>query len=216
MRAPLFNFTRWVPLVCLLLGVRVAEQPAHGLVLVNVGLPRTGTSSVHEVVSLLNFSSVHVAFLRSRYDVEDKMGSLLKVFRATGGGNLRKLLDRTDVFSDTPCFGIIPALNAFMPDVTLVATTRSMESWLGTMHRNPGAGGCVRMPRATTTGKAATRAAGPLYCVFFPQSRPVRCIYGASLAFRVCALASPLPAGWATSLLKLCLPHPPGNGDARV
>jgi hypothetical protein len=180
MCAPLM-FVRSVLACCLLLAARGAVQPAHGALLVNVGLPRTGTSSVHEMVSLFNFSSVHVAFLRSRYDVEDRMGSLLKVFRATGGGNLRKLFDRTDVVSDTPCFGIIPALKAFMPHVTLVATTRSMESWLGTMRRNPGAGGCVRacvrachlispiclllLPNSTTLRPVVSRVSSRFACI---------------------------------------------------
>ena len=91
-------------------------SPTSGALVFNVGLPRTGTTSVHKAIPLLNFSSNHVAFNHSRNDIEYAMRHTLSEFRETGGGLLKDLFDSFDVFSDTPCYGIIPEIQKYYPD----------------------------------------------------------------------------------------------------
>ena len=118
-------------------------QPSatNAAVLFNVGLPRTGTTSVHRAIPLLNFTSNHVAFNTSRFDLEKRMGNLMREFRESGQGPLRTLFDQFDAFSDTPAYGLIGVMHKHMPWVKMVATSRSKESWLDSMRRNPHAGG---------------------------------------------------------------------------
>lgn len=113
----------------------------NAVVIFNVGLPRTGTTSVHKALPLLNFSSNHVAFNKNRFDLESKMSHLLKEFRNSGGGPLNDFFNVADGFSDTPCYGIIPQIKKYYPNVAVVATWRSKVSWLDSMKRNPMAGG---------------------------------------------------------------------------
>ena len=117
--------------------------PAAGTVLFNVGLPRTGTTSIHTLVPLFNFSSMHIMFDRLRFDMELKLGTLLDEFRESGQGSVRDVFEKFDVVGDTPCFGLIPDIKRFFPDAAVVATSRSKESWISSMKRSPGAGGQV-------------------------------------------------------------------------
>lgn len=111
-----------------------------GVVIVNVGLPRTGTTSFHMASVSLNLTSQHIAFDRTHGDIE-KSKSILYQFRNFGTGRLRETFEKWDAFSDTPCYAIIPALKEYFPDVALVATYRSRTSWLASMAHNPQSGG---------------------------------------------------------------------------
>ena len=62
-------------------------------------------------------------------------------FRTNGSGLFAELCTMYDAFSDTPCYGLIEALRKHRPDVALVATSRSKNSWVNSMQRNPSAGG---------------------------------------------------------------------------
>ena len=45
-----------------------------------------------------------------------------------------------DVFSDSPCYGLIPEVKKYFPHAAVVATNRSKRSWVSSMTRNPGRG----------------------------------------------------------------------------
>lgn len=131
---------RWEgTLWCLLLVL----NPAFGAVLFNVGLPRTGTTSIHTVMPMLNFSSVHVVFQKKRLDLISQLPRLMKQFRHDGNGTLRAFYDDFDAFSDTPGYGLIPAIKENYPHTGIVATSRSKDSWIDSMLRNPNVAGCV-------------------------------------------------------------------------
>ena len=116
-------------------------NPALGAVLFNVGLPRTGTTSIHAVMPMLNFSSVHVVFQKKRVDVINQLPRLMKQFRHDGSGTLRSFYEQFDAFSDTPGYGLIPAIKASFPNTGIVATSRSKESWINSMLRNSNVAG---------------------------------------------------------------------------
>eukprot|EP00750_Incisomonas_marina_P026139 INCI5875.16.p1 GENE.INCI5875.16~~INCI5875.16.p1 ORF type:complete len:713 (-),score=89.44 INCI5875.16:334-2472(-) len=117
------------------------HQLALAAVVFNVGLPRTGTTSFHYAMASMNHSSQHVAFNVSRYDLEKlNLKQNLQRFRNSCQGPFRYLFDSFDAFSDTPVYGLIPALRKCYPDAAIVATHRSRGSWLKSMARNPGAG----------------------------------------------------------------------------
>jgi len=131
------------PYLCIVTAAALllCASTCHGAVIFNVGLPRTGTTSFHYAVASMNLSSQHVAFNRSRYDLEqDNLKANLQKFRSSGQGPFRWLFDAFDAFSDTPVYGLIPAIKKFYPDAAIVATHRSRESWLKSMSKNPGAG----------------------------------------------------------------------------
>lgn len=134
-------WTRNYVLVVLLLTLLLLYQYSQAAIIFNVGLPRTGTTSFHYAVASLNLSSQHVAFNRTRYDLErDNLKQNLAHFRSAGTGPFRWLFNAFDAFSDTPIYGLIPALKKWYPDVSIVATHRSRKSWLKSMAKNPGAG----------------------------------------------------------------------------
>eukprot|EP00750_Incisomonas_marina_P028106 INCI643.4.p1 GENE.INCI643.4~~INCI643.4.p1 ORF type:complete len:258 (-),score=35.01 INCI643.4:450-1223(-) len=119
----------------------VLFSAAGAVVVVNVGLPRTGTTSFHHAVPLLNFSSTHMIFNTTRLDIRSQLVPLTHDFRTNGSGLFAELCTMYDAFSDTPCYGLIEALRKHRPDVALVATSRSKNSWVNSMQRNPSAGG---------------------------------------------------------------------------
>ena len=107
----------------------------------NVGLPRTGTTSFHHAMALLNFSTSHILFNETRYQLMDHMLDYLDEFRLTTDSTLGTLFQCCDGFSDTPVYALIEALRRHYPDAHLVSTWRDKKSWLASMKRNSGAGG---------------------------------------------------------------------------
>lgn len=101
--------------------------------LVDVGLPRTGTQAFTAACEMLGFRAGHIGF------GEDDADALAE-FRRTGGGPIFAFMCRFEVVSDSPYYGLIDSLRSFHPSVALVATSRSRASWLESTRRHPEAG----------------------------------------------------------------------------
>jgi len=107
---------------------------AGDTILINVGLPRTGTQSFDRLFRKAGYRTSHIGY------GERDIGAL-REFRQSGRGKVRRYMVKRQVLSDSPYYGLISPLRRHYPDVKLVATHRSKASWLKSMGRNPGAGG---------------------------------------------------------------------------
>ncbi len=101
--------------------------------LINVGLPRTGTQSFTAAVESLGFSAAHIG-----YGEHDK--EAIAQFKAEGSGEILSFMQRYDVLTDSPYYGLIESLREFHPHISLVATTRTKQDWLASMIAHPAAG----------------------------------------------------------------------------
>ncbi len=101
--------------------------------LFNLGLPRTGTTSLHECVQQLGLRSLHA---NHNNTIETLYPAAYEAF-ASGQDSpkISALLAENDAFGDLPWFGLHSALlsnygkNASSPAV-FVATTRNLTQWL--------------------------------------------------------------------------------------
>ena len=138
MMAPLA--TRSMSVIILHLTVLWTLHPSsEGVLLFNVGLPRTGTISFHQAVAMLNFSSNHIAFNKSRHDLDHHMDKYVREFNKGLEGTLATFFKKYDSFSDTPTYAVIEGASARAPAVKTIATWRNKTSWISSMMNNAGA-----------------------------------------------------------------------------
>jgi len=143
--------------LCWLLVAAFCCHVATPAVVFNVGLPRTGTTSIHQAFALLNFSSSHVMFNRTRFDLELGLSKHLAQFRQSGTGVVQQHFDQFQAFTDTPCYGLIPSIKAHYPNAFVVATWRDRSSWIHSMSANPQAGGSFLMKQAHLLGDSTNK-----------------------------------------------------------
>lgn len=109
-------------------------------VLLNIGLPKSGTTSFHSAVRLLNYTSIHrLRNLEYWSFGEERYHKSELEFERTGGGSIGDMLKRprANAYSDTPVFGWnIDAIRRFYPKVKIIATNRSMASWIRSYKHN--------------------------------------------------------------------------------
>jgi len=83
-----------------------------------IGLPKTGTTSLHNAVKILGLRSVHWP-----HDPET-----IRQLRA-GDYNL-KIMETCDIVSDIPIPAIFPQLDRAFPNAKFILTERARHSWL--------------------------------------------------------------------------------------
>lgn len=90
-----------------------------------IGLPKTGTTSLHDAVQILGLRSVHWP-----HDPE--------TVRQIRNGDYRlSVMDACDVVSDTPIPAIFPQLDRAFPGSKFILTERARESWLRSERNAP-------------------------------------------------------------------------------
>ena len=101
---------------------------------VNVGLPRTGTSSFAAATEMLGFQSLHI------WHEAEKDPEVLNMFIGNQD-EARNFLSQYHTLSDTPFYAFRDVFEKYYPDTLLVYTTRSKESWVQSMINHGNAGG---------------------------------------------------------------------------
>ena len=90
-----------------------------------IGMPKTGTTSLHHALELLGYRSIH--FPRDELTVSE-----------LEAGNYRlTLLNEYDALSDVPIPAIFAQLDHFWPDSKFVLTVRNLDSWLDSCANAP-------------------------------------------------------------------------------
>ena len=83
-----------------------------------IGMPKTGTSSLHTALEILGIKSIH-------YPHDEK------TVRELEAGNYRlSLLDEYDALCDVPIPAIFAQLDECWPDSKFILTVRDQEEWL--------------------------------------------------------------------------------------
>jgi hypothetical protein len=88
-----------------------------------IGLPKTGTSSLHDAVQILGLRSVH-------WPHDDET-----VRQVRHGDYKLRIMSECDVISDTPIPAIFPQLDTAFPGSKFIFTERDRDAWL-TSERN--------------------------------------------------------------------------------
>ena len=101
--------------------------------IVDVGLPRSGTQSFTAACEALGLRAAHIGYGEDDLAAQDE-------FQASGTGPILDFMTEFDAVSDSPYYGLIEALRAHHPDISLVATTRSRDTWLESIRNHPQAG----------------------------------------------------------------------------
>lgn len=83
-----------------------------------IGMPKTGTSSLHEALTILGFRSLHFAH------------DLTTIAELEGGIYKLSILNHYDAIMDTPIPAIFAQLDSAWPGSKFILTVRDMESWL--------------------------------------------------------------------------------------
>ena len=106
--------------------------------LINVGLPRTGTQSFDNYLTNLGYKCAHIGY------GEDDSESIAQ-FKKTGYGPIYDYMLKYQILSDSPYYGLIESLKKYHPNIKLVATNRSKNKWLSSMYNHKNAGGSYLM-----------------------------------------------------------------------
>ena len=96
-------------------------------ILINVGLPRTGTQSLDELMTQLGYKCGHIGY--GEHDLE-----ALNEFARTGKGKIFEFMKGFDFLGDSPYYGLIEAFLAFYPKTNLIATARDKKSWIQSLN----------------------------------------------------------------------------------
>ena len=116
------------------------STPARALlgrqVVLCVGLPRTGTTSLHLALQRLGIASAPRSTALADGDTASR----------------DQLLQRYDAFSDLPVPFVVPQLLERFPDAVLVATWRPLEPWLESMEWLLGPGRDALSPQDRAVG----------------------------------------------------------------
>lgn len=101
---------------------------------VNVGLPRTGTTSFTQAAVLLGLRSLHI------WDAAEPDADLLRAVHQNTATS-RRFLSEFHALADTPFYALRNAFEAHHPETRLLYTTRPREEWVESMIRHGRAGG---------------------------------------------------------------------------
>lgn len=101
---------------------------------INVGLPRTGTTSFSRAVELLGFQSLHI------WENAEFNPIVIDRLKANDG-ELRQFLSGYDALSDTPFYALREIFELYYPDTMLIYTTRPKTEWIKSMLNHRMAGG---------------------------------------------------------------------------
>ena len=97
-----------------------------GPAIVNVGLPRTGTTSFAAATELLGFRSLHV-WSEAQHDAR-VYGELLE-----NSPSSRRFLGQFNSLSDTPFYGLRAHFEKHYPATVLCYSTRNRDAWVESM-----------------------------------------------------------------------------------
>lgn len=90
-----------------------------------IGLPKSGTSSLHDALQILGYKSIH-------FPIDDETVKQLR-----NGDYKLKIMDAYDAASDVPIPAIFPQLHAAFPGSKFILTYRSEDSWLESQRKAP-------------------------------------------------------------------------------
>lgn len=93
--------------------------------IIGIGLPKTGTSSLHDALEILGFRSVHFP-----HDPRT-------VAQVRAGDYALDVLKDADAISDVPIPVIFPQLDAAFPGSKFIQTDRDVDSWIASERRAP-------------------------------------------------------------------------------
>ena len=99
------------------------SEPVNGPWIVNVGLPRTGTTSFSRALELLGLRSLHIW---KRAELDPTLLTRLK----SNDPRLRRFLAQYHALSDTPFYALRNVFERHYPDALLVHTTRPKDDWI--------------------------------------------------------------------------------------
>lgn len=102
--------------------------------LINVGLPRTGTQSLDELLTKNGMKCAHIGY-------GERDLPALREFQTRGTGKVSEFMKRFDALGDSPYYGLIDTIKKYFPKSRLVATHRNKSAWLNSMRTYPAAGG---------------------------------------------------------------------------
>ena len=102
--------------------------------IVNVGLPRTGTSSFARATELLGFRSLHI------WSKAEESPALLASFQSNDPES-RRFVSAYDTLSDTPFYALRDTFERHYPETRILYTTRPKRDWVRSILSNPMAGG---------------------------------------------------------------------------
>lgn len=100
----------------------------------NVGLPRTGTSSFATATRQLGLKALHIW-----HDAEYSSSTLIGLLRDSPSS--RQHLSGFATLSDTPFYALRETFDANYPDTTIIYTTREKDGWVQSMLAFGTAGG---------------------------------------------------------------------------
>lgn len=90
-----------------------------------IGLPKTGTTSLHNALKYLGYTSVHFA------------NDPITVDQLRRGDYRLKVLEDHDAISDIPVPAIFPQLDTAFPGAKFIETHRPVESWIKSQQDAP-------------------------------------------------------------------------------
>ena len=93
--------------------------------IIGIGLPKTGTSSLHDALEILGFRSVHFPHDRQT------------VAQVRAGDYALDVLKKADAISDVPVPAIFPQLDAAFPGSKFIQTDRDVDPWIESERRAP-------------------------------------------------------------------------------
>jgi hypothetical protein len=101
---------------------------------VNVGLPRTGTTSIAQAMRLLGFSALHT------WPEGEHAPEILTSFRRGEGPGIVHVT-RFELLTDTPFYALRRTFERWFPQTHIIATSRPRSDWIRSMVRHGRAGG---------------------------------------------------------------------------
>jgi hypothetical protein len=101
------------------------EQLSTRSKIICIGLPKSGTTSLHNALKMLGYKSIHFPY--------DKR----TVRQVREGDYHLKVLEEHDAVSDVPIPAIYPQLDQAFPGSKFILTHRSLDSWLKSERNAP-------------------------------------------------------------------------------
>ncbi|MGL4237091.1 sulfotransferase family protein [Tabrizicola sp.] len=93
--------------------------------IIGIGLPKTGTSSLHDALKILGYKSVHFP-----HDPRT-------VAQIRGGDYALDVLKTADAVSDVPIPAIFPRLDTAFPGSKFIQTDRDVDAWIESERKAP-------------------------------------------------------------------------------
>jgi hypothetical protein len=102
--------------------------------IVNVGLPRTGTTSFARATEMLGFKALHI------WKPGEHNPEILRRFRANDP-EIRQAVEQYHTLSDTPFYALRQTFEQYYPNTLILYTTRPKKDWVQSMLNYRVAGG---------------------------------------------------------------------------